>query len=99
MNHEAGDEPVKSATWTGAPEGLPASLVIVVPWTASAGWRPCTNRSSQLGPIEVLTLELPATKRNVSPLKELPVHAEPLQVMLAPEHEVCAGVVSFIVST
>ena len=47
----------------------------------------------------MLTLELPATKRNVSPLKELPVHAEPLQVMLVPEHEVCAGVVSFIVST
>ena len=47
----------------------------------------------------MLTLEFPATKRNVSPLNDEPVHAEPLHVMLAPEHDVCAGVVSFIVRT
>ena len=99
LNQEAGDEPAKRDTWTGGPSWSPATLVIVPPWTASAGSRPSTNRRSQLAPTEVLTFELPATKRNVSPLKELPVHAEPLQVMLVPEHEVCAGVVSFIVST
>ena len=45
LNQEAGDEPAKSATWTGSPAGSPATLVIVLPWTASAGCRPSTNRS------------------------------------------------------
>ena len=45
LNQEAGDEPAKSATWTGSPAGSPATLVIVWLWTASAGSRPSTNRS------------------------------------------------------